>query len=245
MSRRNLISLIGIVVVAIGSLALDDRPRQRAEARPRPPGRRLRHAAARRATSAATRSARPSQIIRQRVDAPRRGRARDHPPGRRHRREPARRQGPGPALQLVGQTAELRFRPVLEILPPDGARAPSHVPPPRWPVATTTAPSRRRPRSPAPTDAHRPQPPTAPPVAPTDTDGRAHRHDGAHDGHHRARHHDARERPGRPAGRAARARRATATSLRRYRLGPAFLTGSAVERRRRRLPERLGTSAST
>src|SRR5689334_13098685 len=49
------------------------------------------------------------------------------------------------ALQLVGQTAELRFRPVLEILPPDASTpvaAPSTtVPAPAGPVATTAAPT--------------------------------------------------------------------------------------------------------
>ena len=44
---------------------------------------------------------------------PRRGRAGDHPPGQQHRHRPPGREGPRQGERLVGQTAELRFRPVL------------------------------------------------------------------------------------------------------------------------------------
>src|SRR5829696_2320008 len=49
------------------------------------------------------------------------------------------------ALQLVGQTAELRFRPVLQILPPDESApvtpAPTAAPTPAGPDVSTTAPA--------------------------------------------------------------------------------------------------------
>ena len=152
------------------------------------------------------------------------------------------------ALQLVGQTAELRFRPVLEILPPD-ASAPvaaptTTVPAPAGPVVATTV---------APTDA------TAATTAPATT--------AAGGGPGNARPLPAQESPTTAAPTATTAPPATTaaptattvpstattvlattapeddkvdqqvvlpeldskgTVLRRYLLGPAFLTGSAV-----------------
>ena len=125
------------------------------------------------------------------------------------------------ALQLVGQTAELRFRPVLEVLPPDatGHDARHHGPGHGRAAATTAAGHGPRTGGPTtattvagggPGNAVRCQPRTAPPPWPRPTPRRPrrrHRHDGAHatatDGV--AGHHVARERPGRPAGRAAAA----------------------------------------
>ena len=135
------------------------------------------------------------------------------------------------ALQIVGQTAELRFRPVLEALPPDARRSPPTTTP-----TTTVARrhhdrrrrghhgrrragdgGRRRPRC----RRRRRCPPPPPSPGPT--------------------HHDRAPTPARPDDAAGRGRRRprrsccpelddkTATSRARYLLGPAFLTGSAVE----------------
>ena len=43
------------------------------------------------------------------------------------------------ALEIVGQTAELRFRPVLEVLPPEGVELPPPTPPPAPPPAAPPA----------------------------------------------------------------------------------------------------------
>ena len=177
------------------------------------------------------------QIIRNRVDAPRRGRAGDHPPGRRHRREPAGREGPGPrppARRPDGRAplppgAARSCRPTRTRRPTTTHRGAGATPVPaadattRRADATTTtvAADRRR--------------PSLPPARPT-TAGRPTRHDGgagaATDGadadHRRARHHHSPRRPGRPGGRAAREQDGNGNVERRYLLGPAFLTGSAV-----------------
>src|SRR6478735_11036424 len=120
MRRRNLISLIGIVVIAIGSLALTVglgyAPKLGldlqggASVTLLPEG-----------NVSGDALGQAVQIIRQRVDAlgvaePEITRQGDaivvNLPGVKDQDR---------ALQLVGQTAELRFRPVLEILPPDAS----------------------------------------------------------------------------------------------------------------------------
>jgi preprotein translocase subunit SecD len=145
MRRRNIISLIGIVVIAVGSLALTISlgyaPKLGldlqggASVTLLPEG-----------NVSSDSLSQAVQIIRQRVDAlgvaePEITRQGDaivvNLPGVKDQDR---------ALQLVGQTAELRFRPVLEILPPD-ASTPVSVPTTAAPapagpdVSTTVAPT--------------------------------------------------------------------------------------------------------
>src|SRR5258708_2823377 len=145
MRRRNLISLIGIVVVAVGALALTISlgytPKLGldlqggASVTLLPEG-----------NVSSDSLSQAVQIIRQRVDAlgvaepeiTRQGNAIvvNLPDVKDQDR----------ALQLVGQTAELRFRPVLQILPPDQsasvpATTPTTVAPAGPAVATTVAPT--------------------------------------------------------------------------------------------------------
>ena len=80
---------------------------------------------------------------------PRRGRARDQPPGRQHRRRPARVKDRDKARRLVGQTAELRFRPVLARAAAASSATPSTTTTDRrHDHDGATADRRRRPRPP-------------------------------------------------------------------------------------------------
>src|SRR3954452_20055031 len=150
MRRRNLISVIGIVVIAIGSLALTVgfgyAPKLGldlqggASVTLLPEG------------NVSTDSlGQAVQIIRQRVDAlgvaepeiTRQGNAIVvNLPGVKDQDR---------ALQLVGQTAELRFRPVLQVLPPDASTPVSTptaaAPTASGPDAATTAPATSAPAS--------------------------------------------------------------------------------------------------
>src|SRR3954468_13412814 len=144
MRRRYVISLVGITVLAIGSLALTIglgyKPKLGldlqggASVTLLPEG-----------NVSSDSLSQAVQIIRQRVDAlgvaePEITRQGDaivvNLPGVKDQDR---------ALQLVGQTAELRFRPVLQVLPPDAstpvAAPPTTVAPAAGPsVATTAAP---------------------------------------------------------------------------------------------------------
>ena len=247
MRRRNLISLIGIVVIAVGSLALTIglgyAPKLGLDLQG---GASVTLLPEGNVSSDALDQA--VQIIRQRVDAlgvaepeiTRQGNAIVvNLPGVKDQDR---------ALQLVGQTAELRFRPVLEILPPDRQRAASGAPRRRrrhraGPSAVDHGGAAPPPRPPAVAPGDRPLPaqdapttaaPTATTAAPATTAAATTAPD---DGHHRPRHHDARERPGRPAGRAAAARQ---QGQRPAPLPPRPGVPDRLgrERRRRRLPER-------
>src|SRR3954452_12335764 len=145
MRRRNLISVIAMVVIAIGSLALaiglSYAPKLGLDLQGGASVTLLPEGKV--STDALGQAV---QIIRQRVDAlgvaePEITRQGDavvvNLPGVKDQDR---------ALQLVGQTAELRFRPVLQVLPPEAGPPVAAPPPPVAPaagpsVATTAAPT--------------------------------------------------------------------------------------------------------
>ncbi len=81
------------------------------------------------------------EIIRSPRRRPRRRRARDRAPGRRHRRQPAGIDDRERALEVIGRTAELRFRPVLQTQPYVTEEQREQL---TTSTTTTTTPPRRR-----------------------------------------------------------------------------------------------------
>ena len=156
------------------------------------------------------------------------------------------------ALELVGQTAELRFRPVLAV-DPGGHRGPRAIHDDDGCRATTTTTAttaaiddrragdpvagrarrtartrpRRRRAVPGPSDHHHDRPPARPVTRRRATAG------------HRLRAHAARGRPARPARSSSPSATTTARSSSTYQLGPAGRPARSLERRPRRLiPDR-------